>query len=124
MQKKIVPLTENYQFRRAYSRGKNIVGPLAVLYILRTGRPETRLGLTTSKKIGNAVLRSRSRRVLREAFRPFLPRLRPGYDLVLVARGKTPFGKSTRLSAWLEPRLLEAGVLRPDQAGEKGGAPS
>ncbi len=55
------------------------------------GEPAIRLGLTASRKVGNAVARNRARRRLREAARLILPRhARPGHDLVLVARGDTP----------------------------------
>ena len=70
-----------------------------------------RVGITTSKKTGNAVKRSRSRRVIREAVRALAPRIRDGYDLVLVARGKTPFVKSTQVQEALEQQLEKAGLL-------------
>jgi ribonuclease P protein component len=49
------------------------------------------LGLTASRKIGNAVIRNRARRRLREAARQLLPQHGlPGVDYVLVARQPTP----------------------------------
>jgi len=49
------------------------------------------LGFTASKKVGNAVLRNRARRRLREAARQLLPQYGvPGVDYVLVARQTTP----------------------------------
>ena len=49
------------------------------------------LGLTASRKIGNAVVRNRARRRLREAARQLLPRHGlPGVDYVLVARQAAP----------------------------------
>lgn len=72
------------------------------------------MGITTSKKVGNAVQRNRSRRVIREAFRALAPRVRPGFDLVLVARGKTPYVKSTDVRRQLERQLQAAGLLREE----------
>jgi ribonuclease P protein component len=49
-----------------------------------------RVGVTASKKIGNAVARNRAKRRLRAAASQLLPLLgRPGHDYVLVARGTT-----------------------------------
>jgi len=54
------------------------------------GEPEVRLGLTASRKVGNAVVRNRARRRLREAARLIFPEhARPGHDLVLIARQGT-----------------------------------
>ena len=92
---KLVPICRNNDFRRIYARGKSYVSPLVVVYALKNRTKNVRVGITTSKKVGNAVQRNRSRRVIREAFRALAPRVRPGFDLVLVARGKTPYVKST-----------------------------
>ena len=51
------------------------------------------MGITTGKKIGNAVKRNRARRIIREAVRALLPEMRSGFDIILVARGKTPYLK-------------------------------
>lgn len=85
--------------------------PVLVVYVMKNRGRGLRVGITTSKKTGNAVKRSRSRRVIREAVRALAPRIRDGYDLVLVARGKTPFVKSTQVQEALEQQLGKAGLL-------------
>lgn len=108
---KLVPICRNNDFRRIYARGKSYVSPLVVVYALKNRTKNVRVGITTSKKVGNAVQRNRSRRVIREAFRALAPRVRPGFDLVLVARGKTPYVKSTDVRRQLERQLQAAGLL-------------
>ena len=108
---KIIPICKNNEFRRAYARGKCFVTPVVVVYVLKNRTGNVRVGITTSKKVGNAVLRSRSRRVLRAAYQPLAPRVRKGYDLVLVARGKTPHVKSTQVQRQLEKQLRAAGIF-------------
>ena len=80
-------------------------------YLRPNRRRVNRLGIVTSKKIGNAVKRSRARRVIREAFRLLEPELREKYeqryDFVIVARGKTPFMKSTRLYGLMRSLISE-----------------
>lgn len=115
-----VPLCRNNDFRRIYARGKSYVTPVVVVYVMKNRTKELRLGITTSKKIGNAVQRNRSRRVIREAFRQLCPRVRRGFDLVLVARGRTPFVKSTQVLRQLEKELSAAGLLVPEGSGEEG----
>ena len=111
---KLVPICRNNDFRRIYASGKSYVSPLVVVYALKNRTKNVRVGITTSKKVGNAVQRNRSRRVIREAFRALAPRVRPGFDLVLVARGKTPYVKSTDVRRQLERQLQAAGLLREE----------
>ena len=63
---------------------------------MRTGADQPmRLGLTASRKVGNAVVRNRARRRLREAARLAVAERRAadlpcvGFDLVLIARHDT-----------------------------------
>ncbi len=107
-----VPIKENRDFRRIYSRGKNLVSPVVVCYALHNRSGEVRMGITTSKRIGNAVQRNRSRRIIRAAFRELLPRVKPGWDFIFVARAKTPYVKSDAVLHALQQQLGHAGLLR------------
>lgn len=108
----IVPICENSSFRRAYARGKSFVSPILVTYVMKNRARCIRVGITTSKKTGNAVKRNRSRRIIREAARQIVPELSGGYDLVFVARAKTPFVKSTDILCDMRKQLSQAGVLK------------
>ena len=94
---KTLSMTRNNDFLRAYRRGKSVSDPCVVCYVMPNRLGVTRLGLTTGKKIGNAVARNRARRVLRAAYREIAPQILPGFDIVLVARTKTTVIKSTAL---------------------------
>ena len=95
MMKKIVKLKENRDFRRAYSRADSLVSPYVVVYYMKNRSNEIRLGITAGKKIGGAVSRNRAKRVITAAFRGCLPRIRTGYDFVIVARTRILSVKST-----------------------------
>lgn len=90
-----------------------------VSYILPNRLGYVRLGLTTSKKIGNAVARNRARRVLRAAYREVAPKITGGFDIVLVARTKTTFIKSTALTPILTTQLSKLGALTEQTSSEK-----
>lgn len=81
-------LKKNHEFRRLYNKGKSGVSPWLAVYCRKNGRPGNRLGITVGTKVGKAVVRNRVRRKLREIYRLHEGELRPGYDIVVVARGR------------------------------------
>ena len=87
--KPAVTLKQNYEFRRLYQRGASAVSGSMVLYCRKNRLGRNRLGITVSVKLGKAVVRNRARRRLREVYRLNSPQLRAGWDIVLVARGRT-----------------------------------
>ena len=87
--KAAVTLKENYEFRRTYQKGVSAVSPVMVLYCRKNRLGRNRLGLVSSKKLGHAVVRNRCRRRLREVYRLHSGQLRQGWDIILVARGRT-----------------------------------
>ncbi len=103
-------LCENKDFRTLYYRGKSQVHAGVVTYVRRNRLGYPRIGITTGKKVGCAVQRSRARRVIREGFRPLFP-LVGGYDIVFVARTRTPAMKSTALTPVIRRHLKELGVI-------------
>ncbi len=106
-----VTLTNNPDFRRLYNRGINVTHPALVIYYSKNRAGICRIGITTGKKIGNAVERNRSRRVIKEAFRSVCPNLIPQYDIVIVARSKTKYVKSTRLAEIMTGIFESQGML-------------
>ena len=107
---KTLSMTRNNDFLRAYRRGKSVSDPCVVCYVMPNRLGVTRLGLTTGKKIGNAVARNRARRVLRAAYREIAPQILPGFDI--VARTKTTVIKSTALTPILTAQLCKLGALQ------------
>nr|WP_326184097.1 ribonuclease P protein component [uncultured Oscillibacter sp.] len=87
--KRAVTLKENHEFRRLYQKGASAVGGGMVVYCRKNRLGHNRLGITASTKLGHAVVRNRARRRLREVYRLNADKLRAGYDIVLVARGRT-----------------------------------
>lgn len=91
--KKTEKINRNYLFRRIYRVGKCKVTPYFAFYYTKNRLKKNRLGITTTKKIGNAVQRNRARRVLIEAYRLLEDELPNGMDIVIVARKKAVYAK-------------------------------
>lgn len=99
-------LNQNYLFRRLYRVGKCQVTPYFALYMRKNRKKFNRLGITATKKIGNAVQRNRARRVITEAYRLLEDRLPLGFDIVIVARTRATSTKMQPLMRSLETVLL------------------
>ena len=68
---------------------------------------EPRLGIAVPRRVGNAVVRNRMKRQLKEAWRADLGSIPPGQDYVLVAREGLPEAAETRGGEWLRERIDE-----------------
>ena len=93
--KKYVCIKKDKEFRFLFKKGDSIVTDAFVCYARESKRRVNRIGIVTGKKVGNAVKRSRARRVIREAFRLIEPLLRE----------KTQ--KSTEVYLRMEKQLLK-----------------
>ena len=112
---KYITLKENTDFNRVYYRGKSSAKPQLVVYSLKNRLGVCRIGITTSKKIGNAVERNRSRRIIRAAFQSVIKDFDTegkGYDFVFVARSTTKYLKSTHIEKAMRECFAELGVMK------------
>lgn len=122
------------EFLRVAASRRRFAAPGFILQALQreaSDRPpdgpttQVRLGLTASRKVGNAVARNRARRRLRAAASLVLPtRAAPGYDLVLVARAGTLDRPFALLVEDLTTALVSLGIARPERAGTAGAQPA
>lgn len=82
-------LKKSGEFKRVYHFGKSAANRELVLYVM--DRPQTevfRIGISVSKKIGNAVVRNRIRRLIKEAVRFIQTKqeIKKHKDMVIIAR--------------------------------------
>lgn len=111
-------LKNNFEFRRLYNRGKSVSSPLLVVYCRRNGRRISRLGITVGKKVGNAVVRNKLRRRLRETYRINEDSFPRGWDIVVVARVKSRYAPFSELSSDFLALSSRLGLLK--SAGKDG----
>ena len=98
-------IKQNWEFRRAYTRGSACVAPSYVMYICKGKKDKIRLGITAGKKIGTAVKRNRAKRVITAAFASVAPHIAAGHDFVIVARTRILGTKSNIVAASIEKQL-------------------
>jgi ribonuclease P protein component len=71
-------------FERIYQHGLKLGSRFMTVFLLRTGLPDSRIGVAATRKLGGAVVRNRAKRISRELYRRHKPR--PGVDVVLVPK--------------------------------------
>ena len=84
--KRFPSIKKNSEFQQVYRNGKSYANKLLIMYISRSERPDTRIGISVSKKVGNSVVRHHLVRLVRESFRLHKDEIETGLDIVVVAR--------------------------------------
>ncbi|MGX7594222.1 ribonuclease P protein component [Planococcus plakortidis] len=79
-------IKKNTEFQRVFKKGKSFANRQFIVYLLKGEQEEFRLGLSVSKKVGNAVARNRVKRYIRQAFLELKDDLLPNADYIIIAR--------------------------------------
>lgn len=79
-------LVSSSLFEETFSQGNRFIGRFLVVWLRRGEGASLRLGVVTSRKVGEAVDRVRARRLMREVFRRHRAELHGAVDVVLVGR--------------------------------------
>ena len=110
--KRCFSLKRNKQFRQVYRKGKSVACRELVLIYAKNRSDMVHVGFSVGKKLGNSVVRNRVKRRLREAFRPNLPLLLPGFDLLVIARDAARDAPFSSLADSLRYLLRKAGLFQ------------
>lgn len=112
--KKQYRLRHRKDFARLRQEGRTYRHPFFVLSLAPNDLPHNRYGFTTAKRLGKAVVRNRVRRLLKEAVRLLHPRLRQGFDVVLIARGQVVDQPLQTIQQAVGETLHRAGLLEEE----------
>lgn len=112
-------LKRHKEFRFTYRTGRQVGGGSFVLVTARNRKGKVQVGFSVSKKIGNSVQRNRAKRRLKACFSPLLPSVKPGYNLIFIARAASLTDPFPAMQKSMVTALQRAGVYEEPKAGEE-----
>lgn len=114
--KKRQRIKKNEEFQRVFKSGKSFANRQFVIYCYRKeDQSEFRIGLSVSKKIGNAVTRNRIKRYIRQAFLEMQHELHNDMDYVIIARHQAATKDFHETKKSLQHVLRIARVLKKER---------
>ncbi len=105
---------QNSDFQRIYRYGRSLANKNMVIYFCKTFHPSQRVAFAAGKKLGNAVVRNRVKRLLREAYRLHQQEIENDYCLLLVGRAAAVEAKAGAVEKSFCSLCRRAGILKRD----------
>ncbi|AFS79923.1 ribonuclease P protein component RnpA [Gottschalkia acidurici 9a] len=79
-------LRNNKEFRYVYDKGKSFANKYIVMFFIKNELGFNRVGFSTTKKLGNSVVRNKFKRRMKESYRLNKDKFKQGYDIVFLSR--------------------------------------
>jgi ribonuclease P protein component len=104
-------LKKRKQFNYIYRRGRSAHSEFLTLVYCGAKLRDIKVGFSASKKVGNSVLRHRAVRLMREAVKPYIPRMAPNNNYIFVAKEGITAKHLDEIKKCVEKVLTRGGLL-------------
>ena len=104
-------ITSTNDFQRVRHSGKTYAHPLVLIIVSNSQSEKSHVGIITSKAIGNAVIRNKTRRRIRSIFTEHLINFIQPYDIVVIARSAIANASYQQVRSAIVESLVKAGIL-------------
>jgi ribonuclease P protein component len=98
-------------FDRLYKKGRSCGDKYVVVFHITNGLPYTRKAFLASRKVGGAVTRNRARRLMKESFRKIEQQVRPGNDILFIARKTIVETECEAVLESMRKALIKCGIM-------------
>jgi ribonuclease P protein component len=105
-------LRNKKDFDRLYKKGAKVHNKYFVIIFAKNGKNYNRKAFLASKKVGKAIARNRARRLMKESFRGLAPRVRTGYDILLIARNTIEGARCPEVAKAMKTSLTKGKLLK------------
>jgi ribonuclease P protein component len=99
-------------FDRLYKKGRSTGDRYIVVFYIANDLGYTRKAFLASKKVGGAVARNRARRLMKESFRGLERDIKPGKDVLMIARSTITGAKCAEVEVSMRKALAKSGLLK------------
>lgn len=104
-------LKKRKQFNYIYKRGRSSHSDLLTLVYCGAKSRDIKVGFSASKKVGNSVVRHRAIRLMREAVRPYIPRMAGNNSYIFIAKEGITTKHLDEIKQYVEKVLTKAKLL-------------
>ncbi len=103
-------IRSNRDFRVVYDKGKSKANKYLVIFFKKNGYDYNRIGFSTTKKLGNSVIRNKVKRLMRESYRINSFKIKEGYDIIFLSRVRAKDASYKQIESAIMHLVKKAGL--------------
>lgn len=108
-------LRNKKDFSNIYNKGKSTGDKYVVVFFRKNQLDYTRTAFLASKKVGKSVQRNKARRLMKESYREIKASVKPGNDIIMIARNTINGATYFQVQKSLKNALSRVKLLKEEE---------